>query len=296
VFVYPVLGLILLGAILSIAGFGGTDTGGTDVEPTASEAAADEEIDRHTVTVNVTDDDGNVISNADVEFVHDDAIIFDTRETKQTDDNGIATFETDHDSNVRISAEASGYEDAETRITITESEEVTLALADEPEEVEANDEEATNNTDEREIDTDEAEARADPDDVDDELTAETDGGQVVEQEADQGEISPELFEAFLITNGFEVEVDQTDGITWVDHTTYEGEPEELAVEIAGIAGAYSAMVDSGTDTEMLWVLVYHPSGELIAEWWIDSDWAQAYADGEITDEEYLALVLETIET
>ena len=108
-----------------------TEDGETDAAEEGDEAAEDE---MKTVTVAIVDENGDPIENADVEFVHDDAILLDTRENKQTGSDGIVSFETEADSNVDINVEADGYENTDASLTVSEDEEITLTLQEEPDE------------------------------------------------------------------------------------------------------------------------------------------------------------------
>lgn len=114
-------------------GEGEAEAEATEEEAEADEAAEDE---MSTVTITVVDENSDPIENADVEFIHDDAIIFDTRENKPTNSEGIVKFETDTGSNVEINVEADGYETTDASLTVSEDEEITLTLQEEPEDTE----------------------------------------------------------------------------------------------------------------------------------------------------------------
>jgi WD40 repeat protein len=129
-----VYGFVLWGLLMAVGG-------GEEAQSSASDAgSSDEETGDYTVVVTVVDDNNDPIENAEVEFVHDDAIIFNTREDQQTNQDGQATFETEGGS-ITINAEADGYESGSADVTIESDDEVTIALDSElePEPEEADD-------------------------------------------------------------------------------------------------------------------------------------------------------------
>ncbi|AGB37086.1 WD40 repeat domain-containing protein [Natronococcus occultus] len=120
-----VYGLVIWGLLM--AGGGGEET---QSSADSAEASGEESGD-YTVVVTVVDENSDPIENADVEFVHDDAIIFDTRDDQQTNEDGQATFETEGGS-ITVNAESDGYESGSTDVTIESDDEVTITLESEP--------------------------------------------------------------------------------------------------------------------------------------------------------------------
>jgi hypothetical protein len=92
-----------------------------------------------------------------------------------------------------------------------------------------------------------------------------------------------------------ISVEQSGDTLYVDYNTYHTTPEGIAGEVAYIAGAYSTMVDSGNDSERLEAEVF-VLGTPIGEWYVEAEWAQDFADGEIDEYEFTQRVLETVES
>lgn len=255
-----------------------------------------EEDERHDITVTVTDQDGNAISGANVEFVHDDAIIFVTREDKQTDSDGQVSFETDHDSDVDVNVEADGYEDNSSSFTVSSEENITITLSEETgdgdsESEPAETEESSDENGVDEIDTDEVEAGTDTDEADEEVTAETDDG-LTEAEAEQ------VFQTTLISEGIDPDrAEHTEspvGFT-VEYASTVQTQQQLVEEIGYVSGAYAAIVGEGQGEGGMIVYVYNPQGELAFTYFVNDEWAQAYYDDEMSGEEYGERILGTLE-
>lgn len=170
-----VIGFVLWGMMLGAAG--GTDdtenesepieasgevdtannTTKTDERPTETEEKAgepeesqdnEEEGGDYNLTVTVLDTSDEPIQDATVEILHDDAIIFRTREEIPTDADGQVTF-TVQDGTHDIDVSADGYESAEASISVDSDRELTIRL----DEVEEQTETPTETEEDTEIST-----------------------------------------------------------------------------------------------------------------------------------------------
>lgn len=131
--------------------------------------------------------------------------------------------------------------------------------------------------------------------------AATDGGtttaesEASDQSQSQG-LTPADMERVLESEfGLDVYMmDMGDGTIEVDYYSYAGDDEQqLAEEISAIAGAYSALVDDGYETDEMVINVKAPNGEDVGEFRASADDAQAHADGELSDQEYVERVLDS---
>lgn len=121
----------------------------------------------------------------------------------------------------------------------------------------------------------------------------------VEAAADADVESVDDFEAFLDERGISVES--------VDELLVEGE-SHLALEfeesgeggvlepVGVVAGAYAALVEAGHDSEALEATLRDPAGRTFGEFEVVRDWAERYADGEVSAAKYGGLVLDTLES
>lgn len=108
-----------------------------------------------------------------------------------------------------------------------------------------------------------------------------------------GAMNPELMEFALESEmGLDVEVYDQNGLIIVDYTSTAATETELAEDLGGISGAYAALVDDGYPTEGMTIYVYAVDDMNVGYVDVDAADAQAYMDGEITDEQYAERVLE----
>lgn len=127
----------------------------------------------------------------------------------------------------------------------------------------------------------------------------TDGGTTTaESEAsDQSQgLTPADMKRMLRSEfGLDVYVmDVGDGTIEVDYySDAGGDEQQLAGDIGAIAGAYSALVDDGYETDEMVIYVKQPNGEDVGEFRASADDAQAHADGELSDQEYAQRVLDS---
>lgn len=107
-----------------------------------------------------------------------------------------------------------------------------------------------------------------------------------------GDMSPELMEFALESEmGLDVEVYDQNGLILVDYTSTAATETELAENLGGISGAYAALVGDGYPTDGMTIYVYDVDGTNVGYVDVDAADAQAYMDGEITDEQYAERVL-----
>lgn len=73
--------------------------------------------------------------------------------------------------------------------------------------------------------------------------------------------------------------------------------EDMAVEVETVAAAYAKLVDAGYQPDSLVVnLIDARTGDYVGSYIIERRWADAYLAGEITTEEYIRRIAETIRT
>lgn len=91
------------------------------------------------------------------------------------------------------------------------------------------------------------------------------------------------------------ETGDTGELTVTSHSF--GSTDALATEMGQVAGTYAAYVDSAEDPPAkLEVTVLEADGETVAgTYTVQTEWAVAYNDGEITAEQYSTRVMQTIE-
>lgn len=120
----------------------------------------------------------------------------------------------------------------------------------------------------------------------------------------------EVFEGMLIENGYEIRGGQIDdGIIYIEYRTYAKDREELLTEIVDFAGDYAVYDDVlqnelaeeydgqlKEQTEGLHVTILDVNGVEKRTYFVEGEWAQAYAAGDISGEAYTERVIETIET
>lgn len=91
-------------------------------------------------------------------------------------------------------------------------------------------------------------------------------------------------------------VERSGDVLSVDYDTTATTNEEIVEEISYLVGTYADIVDDGLETDRMDVTATEPDDDSErAYWYVESDWAEAYTAGELSEEELLALVLETVE-
>lgn len=137
--------------------------------------------------------------------------------------------------------------------------------------------------------------------VDEAETTDTDGDEAdtAENEAENEEISDEeiitLFESLVESEGMTVETAEMQGdIFTVEYTSYSQTERELASEIGYVAGAYAGMVGEGHTSDRMEATILAASGEPAGTFYVEYEWAEAYENGEISDEEFSQRVISTL--
>lgn len=105
------------------------------------------------------------------------------------------------------------------------------------------------------------------------------------------------FRLTLLDMGYDVEsIERVGNEIELDYYSNARSQEDLAEEMGGIAGAYAAGVDGGWDNDVLFVFILDSNGDIVASYWIEDEWAQAWMDGEYNDEEFFGRILNTFES
>lgn len=133
-------------------------------------------------------------------------------------------------------------------------------------------------------------------------TDDTDGDGVgsAEEEIEDSESSDEdlipLFEALVESEGVTVETAEVQGDTFnVEYTSYSQTEAEIANEIGFVAGAYAGMVGEGHTTDGMEATILTVAGDPAGTFYVDYEWAEAFANDEISSEEFSQRVLSTLE-
>ncbi|WP_440764721.1 hypothetical protein [Natronorubrum sp. DTA7] len=71
---------------------------------------------------------------------------------------------------------------------------------------------------------------------------------------------------------------------------------EFTNEVGTLVGAYIDIVNGGLEAERMDATVVDEDGSEQAYWQMESEWAEAYTDGELTEEDILDRVLPTVES
>lgn len=107
------------------------------------------------------------------------------------------------------------------------------------------------------------------------------------------------FELSLIEAGFDVESVTMDGANRMVMLNYYSTAQteaDLAGEVGYVGGSYAASVNMGWSPGVIDVHILDAHGNVAGSYYIESEWAQDYYDGRISDEEYFTLILETFES
>lgn len=213
----------------------------------------------------------------------------DTDPEEQTDDPDEESDETVEED---TQEETDDEEAEETTEAADESDEVVEEVVEDSDEEEVAEVAKEEETPES-IEEDEAPEREAEDDVEEEVQEAEELDEVV----DSVTITTELFESFLISEGFDViDVSDSGNAMQVEYRSYIQTEEELAGEIGYITGAYAAAVDSGHESDYMIVIIYDSGGTPIGEYQVNADEAQAWYNGEMSDEEFFGNVLNSLET
>lgn len=106
------------------------------------------------------------------------------------------------------------------------------------------------------------------------------------------ERGPAAMEQVASEQGIDINVhENAEGNLEADYFSTAANEEELAEDIGFIAGSYAGVVDAGHESDHLTITVRTNAGEPIGEYRVSADDAQAYANGDITGEEFMLRVL-----
>lgn len=122
-----------------------------------------------------------------------------------------------------------------------------------------------------------------------------------ETDDQQGDLSnEEILMAFRMTledHDYEIEklnINEETNTIILDHRSTATSQEDIAAEIGGVAGAFAEGVNQGWDVYYIDIIIQDASGEDIANYYIETGWAEQYNNGEISQEEYFTKILETL--
>lgn len=103
---------------------------------------------------------------------------------------------------------------------------------------------------------------------------------------------PADMERVLASEGIDVDIHETaNGDLHANYYSTASDKEELAADLGAIAGTYSAVVDGGHPSEQLTIEIRTNAGQPVGEYVVTASDAQAFANGDITAEEYARRVL-----
>lgn len=133
--------------------------------------------------------------------------------------------------------------------------------------------------------------------------AETEAGtaaDVMEDEADDSQLSAEnmefVMEMTLAEQGLSTESVAHEGDTFaVSYYSNAQDEYELAGEIGYISGAYAGIVLEGHGGDRMVTTILEADGTSAGTFTVESSWAQAWATGEMSDDEFFGLIGDTIE-
>lgn len=137
------------------------------------------------------------------------------------------------------------------------------------------------------------ETPTDDDDETDDQNTETEDPE--DTPTEQPEITAKLFDA-LEERGIDVDYLDVEG-RWVvlEYNTDAEAPEELDSDASTVALAYAEHVDDFDGVEGIEAWAIGPDGGLVGRFHAEAGWAQAFADGDSTEDGYLAEVHGTIQ-
>lgn len=163
-------------------------------------------------------------------------------------------------------------------------------------------------SDEQLAEQDDSEAQAETDDADEadagEAESEVDEAEVdveetASEDSDTQEILSEedmefVFQTTVEGEGYDLQYAEHEGHEFtVEYNSYAVTAEDRAGEIGYFAGAYGVVVDEGHGDNAMRVFGNDAQGVVTFSYFVESEWAQAHHDGEMSDEEYFENILDT---
>lgn len=95
----------------------------------------------------------------------------------------------------------------------------------------------------------------------------------------------EVTKAKHVHTWFEVDYEMTD----------TGLEADVMDEIARLTGSYAYIVEQGHGGEMMWAVAYNQhTGQAVGEWYVEAEWVEAWSDGELTADELMDKIEETL--
>lgn len=134
----------------------------------------------------------------------------------------------------------------------------------------------------------------------DESDTEGDEVETAESELEERDLSDDelipVFESLVESEGMSVETAEMQGDTFVvEYRSFAQTEQEIAGEMGYVAGAYAGMVNEGHTSDRMEAAILNTNGERAGTFYVEYDWAEAYANDEISDEEFGQRVLSTLE-
>lgn len=130
--------------------------------------------------------------------------------------------------------------------------------------------------------------------------AEGTGADAAESELQNRDVSDDdlipVFETLVENEGMSVETAEMQGDTFVvEYMSFSTAEEDLMTEMGYVAGAYAGMVAEGHTSDRMEVAILNVAGERAGTFHVEYEWAEAYANNEITGEEFSMRVLSTLQ-
>lgn len=132
------------------------------------------------------------------------------------------------------------------------------------------------------------------------LSHETGTQNQIDERTNQGESELDeeqlltIYEMQLEEHGVAVQsIDVVDGVIYIEYHSTETTEEAIAREIGYVSGGYTVLVEEGMEYP-LEATITAPTGEAIGTFSAEPEWAHEYNNEEITEEEYMERVFETI--
>lgn len=124
-------------------------------------------------------------------------------------------------------------------------------------------------------------------------TAESD---LEDRDLSDDELIP-VFETLVENEGMSVETAEMQGDTFVvEYMSFSTTEQDLATEMGYVAGAYAGMVAEGHTSDRMEVVILNVAGERAGTFHVEYEWAEAYANDEITADEFSLRVLSTLQS
>lgn len=105
-----------------------------------------------------------------------------------------------------------------------------------------------------------------------------------------------VFEALVESEGMTVDTAEMQGDTFVvEYRSSATTEQEILNEMGYVAGAYAGMVKEGHTSDRMEVAIFNQDGVKAGTFYVEYDWAEAFANDEITADEFALRVYSTLE-